>query len=604
MLIALLALASIVSNLGLAMWGADPRVRTFPLTLALIAGGGPLILSLLRQVVRGEFGADLLAGIAIVTAVMLGEPLVGVVVVLMLSGGQALEAYATRRASSVLDALARRSPGVAHRRQGQALVDVALADVRVGDELVVLPHELCPVDGTVRSGESTMDESYLSGEPFLIRKTAGAQVISGAINGDGALTIVADRLAVDSRYARIMAIVRTAEERRPPMRRLADRLGAWYTPIAVGIAVVGWMASGDSTRFLAVLVIATPCPLLLAIPTAIIGAVSLSAKRSILIKDTAVLERIGSCRTMMFDKTGTLTLGRPAVTEVVAIEPHNRLDVLSVAASLEQYSRHPLAAAVLSAAAREGAPLLSVTGVSERPGQGLTGQVGAMSVKVTGRSKVSSDHARRLPSDRSGLECVVMIDSQVGGLIRFRDVPRAESGAFVRHLRPRHQVGRLVIVSGDRESEVRYLAETVGITDVHFSQSPEQKVELVRAATAEAPTLFVGDGLNDAPAMFAATVGIALGQDNAVTAESAGAVILDGSLSRVDELLHIAARTRRIALQSAVGGMLLSAAGMLLAAAGLLPPLVGAIAQEAIDVAAVLNALRAAFEPRSLSDFE
>ena len=556
-----------------------------------------------RQAFQGRFGADLLAGISIVTAVLLGQPLVAVVVVLMLSGGQALEAYATRRASSVLDALARRSPSLAHRRQGESLVDVPLDDVHVGDELVVLPHELCPVDGHVRSGESTMDESYLSGEPFLIRKTAGAAVISGAINGDGALTIVTERRAVDSRYARIMAIVRMAEERRPPMRRLADRLGAWYTPLAIAIAAFGWAVSGDATRFLSVLVIATPCPLLLAIPVAIIGAVSLAARRSILIRDAAVLERIGTCRIVFFDKTGTLTLGRPSVTEVLTLDGFSRLEVLGAAASLEQYSRHPLAGAIIQAAAQEGASLGAVRAVSERPGEGLAGDVGDWHVTVTGRARLADHERRMLPPEFAGLECVVVINGTPAGLIRFRDVARADSGAFVQHLRPQHHIRRMVLVSGDREAEVRYLAETVGITDVYFAQSPEQKVELVRGATAEAPTLFVGDGLNDAPAMLAATVGIALGQNNAVTAEAAGAVVLDGSLSRVDELMHIALRTRRVALQSAVGGMVLSMMGMGFAVAGLLPPLAGAILQEVIDVAAVVNALRAAFEPRTLTDF-
>ena len=267
---------------------------------------------------------------------ILAQYIVAVLVILMLSGGQTLEHYATRRASAVLDALARRNPTLAHRRHGQELSDVPLGDIAVGDVLVILPHEICPVDGLVAEGLSTMDESFLSGEPFLMRKTVGSTVISGAINQDGALTITATRLAVDSRYARIMAIVRTAEERRPPMRRLADRLGAWYTPLAVGIALAGWMGSGEVARFLAVLVIATPCPLLLAIPTAIVGGISLSARRSIVIKDPAVFERAGTCRTVIFDKTGTLTLGRPVLTEVFCRGGVERHQVIALAASLEQ----------------------------------------------------------------------------------------------------------------------------------------------------------------------------------------------------------------------------------------------------------------------------
>lgn len=602
--IAALALVAIAAHLLLRYaWPVPAHAANIPLMVALAAGGIPLVVALLRQLFARELGSDLLAGIAIVTSAWLGEYLVAVVVVLMLSGGQALEAYATRRASSVLDALARRSPSVAHEMSGDALVDVPLDRIGPGDVLVILPHETCPVDGTVTSGHSTMDESYLSGEPFLMQKTVGSAVLSGAINGEGALTITVDRRVVDSRYERIMQILRTAEERRPAMRRLADRLGGWYTPLAVGIALAGWAWSGDPQRFLAVLVIATPCPLLLAIPVAIIGAISLAARRSILIRDAMVLERIGSCRTMIFDKTGTLTLGRPALTDVTCAPDFDRAVVLQLMASLEQYSRHPLAAAVVQAADREALARLPVTEVSERPGEGLSGRVAGRRVRVTSRAKLGADVVVPVAAVQGGLECIVLVDGAVAARCRFRDVPRRESQPFVGHLRPKHGVSRLLLVSGDRQSEVQYLADAVGIVDVHFSQSPEQKVAIVNEERRRQPTLFVGDGLNDAPAVMAATVGIALGQQNELTAEAAGAVILDGSLSKVDELMHIARRTRRIALQSAVGGMALSVIGMGLAVVGWLPPLSGAIAQEAIDVIAVMNAIRAALPPRTLTDF-
>ena len=602
--IALLALSAIVAHLALRfVWHASDGIARAPLLLALVAGGGPLVIVLARQLLKGQFGSDLLAGISILTAAWLGEYLIAAVVVLMLSGGQALEAYATRRASSVLDALARRSPSVAHAMSADVLVDVPLESIRPGDALVVLPHETCPVDGVVTMGHSTMDESYLSGEPFLMQKTVGSTVMSGAINGEGALTITAERRAVDSRYERIMQIVRLSEENRPAMRRLGDRLGAWYTPVAVAVALAGWGLSGDVSRFLAVLVIATPCPLLLAIPIAIIGAISLAARRSILIKDAALLETIDSCRTMIFDKTGTLTLGRPAVTEIACAAEFSRQDVLRMVASLEQYSRHPLAEAVVRAADLEGVPRTVVTEVSERAGQGLSGVVDGHRVRVTSRSKIDANVSLPTPVHSGGLECVVLVDDLAAAVFRFRDVPRPESQLFVEHLGAKHGVNRLLIVSGDRESEVQYLADAVGISNVYFGKSPEEKVAIVTAERAKQPTLFVGDGLNDAPAVMAATAGIALGQQNELTAEAAGAVILDGSLSRVDELMHIARRTRRIALQSAVGGMALSVVGMALAATGWLSPLSGAISQEVIDVAAVLNALRAAIPPKTLTDF-
>ena len=600
--IAVVAVVAIVAYLMLRYVFAAPQVADIALFVALAAGGAPLLFSLLTQLLHRQLGSDLLAGVAIVTSVLLGEYLIATVVVLMLSGGQALE-DATHRASSVLEALASRSPTVAHRRVDDDFVDVPLDAVAVGDVLSVLPHEICPVDGVVRSGSSTMDESYLTGEPFLIQKTSGSAVLSGAINGEAALIIVAEKPAIDSRYARIVQIVRTAEEQRPRMRRLGDRLGAWYTLVALAVATIGWLASGDSSRFLAVLVIATPCPLLLSIPVAIIGAISLAAKRGIIVKDPGLLERIGSCHTVMFDKTGTLTAGKPALTDIVCAPGANRRDVLQLAASLERYSRHPLAAAVVRAAGDEALSMVPVTEMHERAGTGLTGQVAGRSVRITGRRKIALEHVAGLPEEADGLECLVLVDDVFVAAFRFHDAPRRDSRPFVGHLRPKHAMGRVLLVSGDRESEVRYLAGVVGIEDVFFSQSPEQKLALVKDETRRQPTLFVGDGVNDAPAMLAATVGVAIGPNSDVAAEAAGAVVLEGSVGKVDELMHIGRRMKRIALQSAVGGMLVSIVGMALAAAGLLPPLAGVIVQEIIDVAAVLNALRAASPPPDLTDF-
>ena len=288
-----------------------------PLLAALVFGGLPLVFDLLIKLFRREFGSDLLAGISIVTSVLLGEYLAGALVVLMLSGGEALEAYAVRSASSVLQALAKRMPSVGHRKLAGAIADVPLPQVALGDILVVFPHEICPVDGTVVEGHGVMDESYLTGEPYVMSKTPGSAVLSGAINGETALTIRADRLAVDSRYAKIMQVMRASEQRRPNLRRLGDQFGAFYTPLAVLIAVVAWAWSGEVIRFLAVLVVATPCPLLIAIPVAIIGSISLAARRGIIIKDPAVLEKVDTCRTAIFDKTGTLTYGRPEVTQLL-----------------------------------------------------------------------------------------------------------------------------------------------------------------------------------------------------------------------------------------------------------------------------------------------
>src|SRR5271166_4693486 len=395
-----------------------------PLFAALLVGGIPMVWQLLKKLVKREFGSDLLAGVSIVTAILLHEYLVAAIVVLMLSGGEALEEFATARASSVLDALARRMPSVAHRRRSaDGAVDVKLEEIQIGDVLIVLPHEICPVDGVVIEGRGQMDEAYLTGEPYEISKVAGSQVISGAINGDGALVIRAEKLAVDSRYARIMKVMQSTEQQRPRLRRLGDQLGAWYTPVALILAGIAGLISRDPHRFLAVVVVATPCPLLLAIPTAIIGAISVAARRSIIIKNPAVLEQIDSCHTLIFDKTGTLTYGRPTLTEIICAAGFDKRAVLRLAASLEQYSKHPLAGAIVSEARKQEAKLLGVTELSEPPGEGLRGAVEARKVRITGRKQAETAGAV-LPAVSSGLECEIFIDEQYAATMRFHDAPR------------------------------------------------------------------------------------------------------------------------------------------------------------------------------------
>lgn len=584
---------------------AGPESSRVPLLAALVLGGGPLVYELLRKLLRREFGSDLLAGISIVTSILLGEYLAGAIVVLMLAGGEALENYALRSASSVLRALARRLPSIAHRKLDSTIVDVALSDIAVGDTLVLYPHDICPVDGVVIEGHGVMDESYLTGEPFEMTKTAGATVISGAINGESVLIIRTTKRAADSRYAKIMEVMRESEEKRPRLRRLGDRLGAIYTPVALALAILAWAISGEAIRFLAVLVIATPCPLLIAIPIAIIGSISLCARRAIIVKSLVVLEQIAECRTAIFDKTGTLTYGEPKLTESLIAAGFEQKKVLTLVASLERYSKHPLARAILAAAKEDGIQLPEATEVGEQPGQGLRGIVSGHQLQITSRNKLTAQGvpgADQLPPVAGGLECVVVIDNRYAAALRFRDAPRADSRAFVRHLWPKHQFERMMIVSGDRESEVRYLAEQVGITEIHAQKSPEEKLQIVREETAKARTLYVGDGINDAPAMMAATVGMAIGQNSDVTTEAAGVVVMDNSLRKVDEFMHISRRMRSIALQSAVGGMLLSVAGMIFASTGRLSPVGGAIGQEVIDVLAVLNALRAALPPRVIAD--
>ncbi len=593
--IALLALASIL--LYIVFRFTLPTYVNIPLFVTLLLGGGILVAQLLGNVWRLEFGSDLLAGISIVTALLLGEYLAGSLVVLMLSGGESLEKYAIRTASKMLEVLAKRAPTTAHRQKDNKVEEIGVEQIAIGDTIRIFPHEICPVDGEVKEGNGVMDESYLTGEPFFMAKAPGSQVLSGAINGDSSLTIQATKRAQDSRYAKIMQVMSDSAQKRPRIRRLADQLGAWYTPLALLIAILAWLWSGEAVRFLAVLVIATPCPLLIAIPVAIIGSISLSAKRGILIKNPVVLEQINLCETMIFDKTGTLTYGKPTLTEETLF---NKKDpVLKYAASVEKYSKHPLASAILEKAAHLA--LLDAKQISEPQGKGLTGIVDGHAVTITSRKRLKPEEAALLPQGM-GLECVVLLDGQLAAHYRFRDAPRSDSELFIRHLPSKHGIKKTMIISGDRLEEVRYLADHVGITEVYASQTPEEKVSIVEKETKKAKTAYLGDGINDAPALLAATVGIAFGQNSDITAEAAGAVIMDSSLKKVDEFLHISRRMRTIALQSALGGMFLSLFGMGIAAFGFLPPVAGALTQEVIDVLAILNSLRTIWKPTVMTD--
>ncbi len=602
----LLILAHLYVRYGTA--SPSPNWVHVPLYMSLVMGGIPLVGELIYKLLKREFGSDLLAGISIVTSVLLGEYLAGCLVVLMLSGGEALEAYAVRSASSVLNALAKRMPSIAHRRiNSGSTEDITLDKIAIGDRLIVHPHEICPVDGNVVEGHGSMDESYLTGEPYQMSKTPGSTVISGAINGESALEIEATRLAVDSRYAKIMKVMQESEQKRPHLRRLGDQLGAVYTPLALVVALAAWAMSGDAVRFLAVLVVATPCPLLIAIPVAIIGSISLSARRGIVIKNPAVLEQIGQCRTMIFDKTGTLTYGKPILTEQVQVEGSDPKLTLRQLASLEKYSKHPLAVAVLEAAKDQNLTLAEATRISEPPGEGLYGEVEGHVIEVISRKRLNTrkpPHYENVANPSPGLECIVLVDGAYIATFRFRDEPRKEGHSFITHLSPKHRVEKIMIVTGDRESEALHLAGRVGITHVHAAKSPEEKLAIVRHETAQAKTAYMGDGVNDSPALTAATVGIAFGGHSDITAEAADAVIMEGSLGKVDEFLHIGSRMRSIAMQSAVGGIALSLLGMTFAAFGLLPPVSGALFQEIIDVIAVLNALRAAMPPKALTDFQ
>lgn len=579
----------------------------FPLLFIIVAGGLPLLGQILHKLMKGDFGADVLAAIALVTATFLSQYMAATLIILMLTSGQALETFALGKASSVLKALMDRMPATAHLKDGENLRQINITEIKVGDHIVVFPHEICPIDGTVVEGQGTMDEAYLTGEPYQVAKAPGTSVLSGAINGNALLIIRTEKLPTDSRYRKIVEVMMESQQKRPNLRRLGDQIGVIFIPISLIFAGVSWFLTGDTMIFLSVLVIATPCPLLIAIPITIISAISMAARQGIIIKDPVALERLPTCRIAIFDKTGTLTYGKPELTDIFVASGLDPEHTLQLAASLEQYSKHPLAQGLLKAAKKHKIELLEAVSVSEKPGQGLTGTIRNQTIYITHRESRllnSPQSADLLPALSPGMECIIMVNNRYAGTFQFRDTPRKEGLSFIRHLGPSHHINRILLVSGDKESEVRYVADILKIREIHFSQTPEQKLNIMREEIAKAPTLFVGDGINDAPALTLATVGIAFGKTSNITAEAAGVVILDNNLRKVDQFIHISYATRKIALQSAVGGMLLSFVGMGFAAVGFISPVVGALLQEGIDILAIFNALRLTFKQKIKTDME
>ena len=580
--------------------------ENYSLFFVLIVGGIPLLIQIFLKIIKGNLGADLIAFMALILAIYLQENVAGVLIILMLASSQALEEFASHRASFVLEALAQRMPTIAHLKSENNFFDTEISKIKINDLIAIFPHEICPIDGEVVEGRGSMDESYLTGEPYRISKTIGSKVLSGAINGESLFVIKTEKLPADSRYGKIMEVMKQAKEQRPEIRKIADKVGAIFAPVTIIIASTSYYFTHDLTNFLAVLTIATPCPLLIAVPIAIISAISISARQGIIIKDARILEKLSICTTAIFDKTGTLTFGEPNISEIIALDEFSAEEILQKTASRERYSRHPLAGSILKEAQKRNLILLDAQNISEKPGYGMIGNIGEQEIIITSRKKIHEFQPSKIPLPElsDGMECVIIINKKVAGILHFRDLERPESKSFINHLAPNHNFKKIILLSGDRASEVNYLAEKLGINTFFSSQSPEQKLEIVKKETQNAPTLFMGDGINDAPALMLASVGIAFGQGNNITSESSGAVILESNLLKVDELIHISIFTRKIILQSAIGGMLFSIVGMILASFGLISPSEGAIAQQIIDAVAIVNALRLTITKNVVSDIK
>jgi heavy metal translocating P-type ATPase len=571
-----------------------------------------VLVDVIRSLSRGVLGVDLIALLAIAGALALGEHLAAVIIALMVAGGSALEEFAQARARRELTALLNRNPRNAHRREGDRLVDVPIGAVLPNDQLLIKPGEIVPVDGVLAAEAAILDESALTGEPAPVARGPGEAVRSGVLNAGGPFTLCASANAEQSTYAAIVRLVRAAESSRPPLVRLADRWSLWFLLITLIIGGGSWWVTGEALRALAVLVVATPCPLILAAPVALISGISRAAHRGIIVKDPGVLERLTRARTALFDKTGTLTTGTPRVTGVETVDGFDPDAVLRAAASLAQISQHVVAAAIVMAARSLELKLTLPHDAAEIPGGGLTGAVDGQRV-VVGSAGLLGAIGIPLPNEGSVARMVaaassaawVAIDRQIAGALLLADRIRPETPRALRMLRA-IGVNRLVMVSGDRPSTAEAVASAVGLDAVHADLSPAGKIDVVRAERAVAPTMMIGDGINDAPALAAADVGVAMGARGAVSAaEAADVVLLVDRLDRIADAVAIALRSQGIALQSIWIGMGLSGAGMIAAALGYLPPVAGALLQEAIDVAVILNALRALSgqtAPRPLTD--
>lgn len=574
------------------------------------AAGTALVLLVLvhdiaTRLMRGDFGLDLVAALAMAGALLLGENLAGIIIALMFTGGEALEAYAEGRARREMTALLSRVPRKATRYADGHLEEVELARLAPGDRVLVRRGEVVPVDGKVADGTAVLDQSALTGESMPVRRRKGTGVMSGSTNAGDAFDLLATSSAADSTYAGIVRLVEAAQAARSPMARLADRYALLFLALTLAIAGGAWIVSGDPVRALAVLVVATPCPLILGVPVAIVSGVSRCARRGVLVKGGGALERLASVDTVLLDKTGTITDGRPRLIEIKPLCDIPPAELLRLAASLDQGSPHVVAEALVEAARERGLRLETPANVQEEAGSGISGTVAGREIAVGGL-----DFIRRqggAPAEMQavgtalhrdgGISAFVAVDGAVAGALLLADEVRPEIGTVLRQLREAG-VKRIVLATGDRADIAGGIASFIGVDEVAADLRPEDKTEIVRREKTGARVLMVGDGVNDAPALAAADIGVAMGaRGAAASSEAADAVILIDRLDRLVTALRIAARSRSIALQSVVAGIGLSVAAMGFAAAGYLTPVQGALLQEAIDVAVILNALRALGEP-------
>lgn len=594
-LLAAIAVTGLLAG-ALLWWQGDMASANLVFGLATVPVLVALLVEIVGSLLKGEVGLDIVAALSMGAGLVFGEPLAANVVALMYAGGQGLEAFAAGRARREMTALMGRVARTALRLEGDALAEVPIGSIAVGDRLLIRHGEVLPVDGVIERNGALLDMSALTGESVPVGIEPGSEGLSGAASVGPPFVLSATRPAAESTYAGIVRLVASAEASRAPMVRLADRYALWFLLLTLVIAGLAYLASGDTRRVLSVLVVATPCPLILAVPVAWIAGMSRAAGMGVLVKGGAVLESLSRIRTVILDKTGTLTHGQADLSAIHALGVLDEAEILRLAASLDRASGHVVAEALIRAAEARAMVLVMPENVVEEPGTGIEGSVGGRRVRIGGLSWVlAGATAENLPpeADPGSLRVAVAVDGVLAGAIELKDRVRDDASSVLAQLRSAG-VEEIVLASGDRVEVVEDVGRRLGLDRMLGELTPEAKVRAVREAAAEGPVMMVGDGINDAPALAAATVGVAMGARGAVSSsEAAGVVLLVDRLDPLARTIAIARRSRSIALQSVIAGLGLSIVGMVAAAFGYLQPVEGALLQEAIDVAVILNALRA-----------
>lgn len=565
--------------------------------VTLVGGGAPVVYETIKGMLKGNFASDVVAMLAIITAVLTQEYFAGVIIVLMQSGGEALENYSLRRASSSLEKLLARAPRTAHRPTGSQVEEIPVEQVQIGDTLVVRPGDLIPVDGTLISEQAEVDEAALTGEPLSAPKNSGDLLLSGSVNAGDAFEMKATQRSVDSKYAKIIELVRKAQEEKPPLQRLADRYAVWFTPVTLVMCGLGWLITGDVHTILSVLVVATPCPLILAVPVAVISGINRAASFGIIVKGGTAIEQIGRAQAILFDKTGTLTFGRPTVDQIVPFNGSTPAEIIRLAGGAEQLSGHVLAQSLTKAALERSGSLPMPTDVHEVAGYGIEAQVDGHYVVVGSPKFIADSTGESIPLQRltgQELAAYVAIDKKPAGVISFTDQMRPGVPELMTRLRGLG-VMHTAMLTGDRADHARAIAEQAHLDGFEAELLPEGKVDAVKKFKLQYnPVVMVGDGINDAPALATATVGVAMGAyGTGISAEAADIVLLVDDITRVADAVESGQRMLRVAKQSIYFGLGMSFVLMVLAAFGLIPPALGALFQEAIDVAVIVNGLRA-----------